>query len=216
MQGAPTRTDGRGRTPTVCAYLLAVCVAAGGPLAAAAPAQAKPNPPGSNGDVKVHRTTTPVGDQADDPKVCTFYLDAFGFDTLQPVSLRIDRQPPKSPQPVLSGSLTLTNGTGRTDTLSIPKGMYKLFWHFQGETGADKHKVFEVACPAPGGGKPGGGGGKPGGGNGGGTPNGGVEAGLGGSQHASPLGEISAALLIAGSGFLVLRRVRRRLGGHAR
>jgi len=41
---------------------------------------------GDNGTVKIHRSTTPVTDRRNQPHVCVFYLDAFGFDSAQAVS----------------------------------------------------------------------------------------------------------------------------------
>ncbi|MEZ0064624.1 hypothetical protein ABIA32_000612 [Streptacidiphilus sp. MAP12-20] len=178
--------------------LLAVGVAALG-LVAPTAAQAKPTPiPGSNGDVKVHKSTTPVTDERNNPKVCVFYLDAFHFDTLQLVSWHIVHQPLKPSGTVLSGTITLTNGTGHTKNLTLPKGMYKLFWHFAGEKGKDKFKVFRVTCTVGGGGGTNGGGG--------GLPGGGVAAGLGGSQLGPNLAEVGAGALLVTGGVLMIRR----------
>lgn len=37
----------------------------------------------------------------------------------------------------------------RTGLLSLPNGMFKLYWHQEGCPGGDKHKVFKVDCPPP-------------------------------------------------------------------
>jgi hypothetical protein len=103
--------------------------------------------PGDNGDVKIHASTTPVGDQSDDTHVCEFYLDAFNFDTIQTVSWHINQQPPTGTAQVLSGSLVLTNGAGHTGNMQLPAGHYKLTWTFVGEHGDAKSKVFWSTCP---------------------------------------------------------------------
>ncbi|MGJ5760365.1 LPXTG cell wall anchor domain-containing protein [Streptomyces galbus] len=105
---------------------------------------------GDNGDVKTHRSTTGEFDQRDEPKVCSFYLDAFHFDGLQKVDWHIEawavNATPKG-ETVKTGSITLDGkGHGRTQDLSLPDGQYKLFWTFEGEKGAAKHKVFKVDC----------------------------------------------------------------------
>ncbi|MFF2076022.1 hypothetical protein ACFVXG_14830 [Kitasatospora sp. NPDC058162] len=129
--------------PSACRLLAAAGVAAaltlgGAPVALAAP--------GDNGDVKIHESTTPVGDQSDQPKVCLFYLDAFNFDTVQQVNWTIEQQPPTGTAQVLAGSLTLSGGTGHTGNLTLPDGHYKLEWTFVGESGTAKQKVFDVSC----------------------------------------------------------------------
>jgi hypothetical protein len=108
-------------------------------------------PPGDNGTVKVHRTTTPAGDPRNEPKVCTFYLAGFGFDPAEQVSWYIQSWPPTGDRTtVLKNTLALgSDGNGRTSDLALPDGHYKLFWNFEGEHGAAKHKVFWVKCPKP-------------------------------------------------------------------
>ena len=105
---------------------------------------------GDNGTVKIHRSTTPVGDRRNEPHVCTFYLDAFGFDPAQSVTWYIESWPPTGDRSVVAhGMRTLdANGDGRTQDRSLPDGHYKLFWNFTGEHGAAKHKVFWVSCRA--------------------------------------------------------------------
>jgi hypothetical protein len=107
--------------------------------------QISKNVPGDNGDIKTHNLTTPVSDQRDEPKVCGFYLDAFNFDNQQSVDWKIVNDTHGST--ALSGAITLANGNGRTDDLSLPNGMYKVYWNFNGEHGSAKHKVFKVDCP---------------------------------------------------------------------
>jgi len=106
---------------------------------------------GDNGTVKIHRSTTPVADRRNQPHVCSFYLDAFGFDPAQSVSWQIKSWPPTGDRTVAaSGVLSLdSNGAGHTGDMTLPDGHYKLFWNFRGEKGFAKQKVFWVACGAP-------------------------------------------------------------------
>ncbi|MFD6169549.1 LPXTG cell wall anchor domain-containing protein [Streptomyces coeruleorubidus] len=223
----------------------AVCAAASAVLLLAPAAHA--TPPGDNGTVKIHDASTDEELRRNEPHVCTFYLDAFGFDGGQEVDWRIDAIPPSENkgETVKSGALALdAEGHGRTEDLSLPDGHYKLFWTFDGEKGAAKHKVFWTDCEdeqEPGGSTPSGSAspspssgvsGAPSAGPGssespaspsepagGGvaaspspSPQGGTEGDLAETGNGAPVGVLSgvAAVLVAGGGFLVLRR--RRLG----
>jgi hypothetical protein len=121
--------------------------AAGAVTSGQAPAAAS----GDNGTVKIHRSTTAVTDRRNQPHVCVFYLDAFGFDPAQSVSWQIKSWPPTGNRTVVaSGTLTLDgNGNGHTSDMTLANGHYKLFWTFAGENGSAKHKVFWVACAGP-------------------------------------------------------------------
>ncbi|MEU9173332.1 LPXTG cell wall anchor domain-containing protein [Streptomyces sp. NPDC048420] len=108
-------------------------------------------PPGDNGTVKIHDATTGEELRKNEPHVCTFYLDAFGFDAVQEVDWHIEAWAPTADvkgETVKSGEITLdADGHGRTDDLSLPDGHYKLFWNFEGENSqAAKHKVFWTDC----------------------------------------------------------------------
>lgn len=135
---------------------LTAAVAAAILLAPAAHATA----PGDNGTVKIHDAKTGEELRKNEPHVCTFYLDAFGFDSTQKVDWHIEAWAPTAHvkgETVKSGSLTLdAEGHGRTPDQSLPDGHYKLFWNFDGEHGRAKHKVFWTDCgdEKPGGGKP--------------------------------------------------------------
>jgi len=139
-----------GATVMAAGSVLAFAVSSAGaqtaPIAATAAAR-----PGDNGTVKIHRSTTAVTDRRNQPHVCIFYLDAFGFDPGQSISWRIESWPPTGDRSVvLSNVLTLNaSGGGRTANKALPNGHYKLFWNFTGEHGSAKHKVFWVNCPAP-------------------------------------------------------------------
>ncbi|HEX7268385.1 MAG TPA: hypothetical protein VF256_13280 [Streptosporangiaceae bacterium] len=133
-----------------------VTLAFAGPRAGAAPAagggKAAAASKGDNGTVKIHRSTTPVTDPRNEPHVCIFYLDAFGFDAGQSVSWQIKSWPPTGDRSVVSsGTLALDgSGAGFTDDMTLSNGHYKLLWNFTGEHGKAKQKVFWVACaPAP-------------------------------------------------------------------
>lgn len=122
--------------------------------AGAAAAKAPKTVSGDNGTVKIHNSTTPVTDRRNEPHVCVFYLDAFGFDSAQSVSWWIKSWPPTGNRSVVSsGTLALdSNGNGHTGDMTLPNGHYKLFWTFAGEHGRAKHKVFWVKCtssPSP-------------------------------------------------------------------
>ncbi|WP_030899574.1 MULTISPECIES: LPXTG cell wall anchor domain-containing protein [unclassified Streptomyces] len=125
----------------------AVCAAASAVLLLAPAAHAAP--PGDNGTVKIHDASTGEELRRNEPHVCTFYLDAFGFDGGQQVDWRIDAIPPSENkgETVKTGALALDDeGHGRSEDLSLPDGHYKLFWKFDGEKGAAKHKVFWTDC----------------------------------------------------------------------
>lgn len=124
-----------------------VSVAAAASLLLAPAAYATPN--GDNGTVKIHDATTDELLKKNEPHVCTFYLDAFGFDGGQDVSWQIIEMPPTGTKGTVAetGSLTLdAEGHGRTSDLSLADGHYKLVWNFDGENGRAKHKVFWTDC----------------------------------------------------------------------
>jgi hypothetical protein len=133
-----------------------ITFALGAPGAGARPAAAPPGHGkapvavnGDNGTVKIHNSSTPVTDRRNEPHVCVFYLDAFGFDPGQSVSWQIKSWPPTGDRAVVDqGTLTLDSADGRTSDQALPNGHYKLFWTFTGEHGAAKQKVFWVSCPS--------------------------------------------------------------------
>ncbi|WP_405735873.1 LPXTG cell wall anchor domain-containing protein [Streptomyces sp. NBC_00028] len=140
--------------------------------------------PGDNGTVKIHDATTGEELHRNEPHVCTFYLDAFGFDSVQEVDWHIEAWAPSADvkgETVKSGEITLDDeGHGRTEDLSLPDGHYKLFWNFEGENGAAKHKVFWTDCEGSEGGNPGS------------TPSGSASASESASPSASPSGSAPA------------------------
>jgi LPXTG-motif cell wall-anchored protein len=105
--------------------------------------------PGDNGTVKIHDAETAEELVKNEPHVCTFYLDAFGFDTGQLVDWKIVEMPPTGAKGEVAESSSLgldLDGRGRTGNLALPDGHYKLVWNFDGENGKAKHKVFWVDC----------------------------------------------------------------------
>jgi hypothetical protein len=133
------------------ATLAGLLTATGLTLAVTAPgaaAQSTGKAPGDNGTVKIHRSTTAVADPRNEPHVCSFYLDAFAFDPAQSVSWQIKSWPPTGDRSVVSSGTLATDssGDGHTGDMTLSDGHYKLFWNFQGEHGAAKHKVFWVSC----------------------------------------------------------------------
>ncbi|MFF4212524.1 LPXTG cell wall anchor domain-containing protein [Streptomyces sp. NPDC001796] len=138
---------------------------------------------GDNGDVKIHKSATDEYDQRNEPHVCSFYLDAFNFDGRQQVDWHIEAWAPTAAtkgETVKSGAVTLdADGHGRTADMTLPDGHYKLFWNFDGEKGAAKHKVFWTQCESSGGG--------------GTTPSGSPSASASASASASPSGTVGAS-----------------------
>lgn len=138
------------RTLTRVGALSAVAAAAVFSAPAAAHAMATAAGPGDNGTVKIHDAGTGEELRKNEPHVCEFYLDAFGFDSVQKVDWHIEAWAPTAAvkgETVKSGAITLDGeGHGRTSDMTLPDGHYKLFWNFEGEKGSAKHKVFWTEC----------------------------------------------------------------------
>ncbi|KRV47256.1 hypothetical protein AQ490_07200 [Wenjunlia vitaminophila] len=130
--------------PAACAVTAAAAATLLLPTAAFA------SPPGDNGTVKIHDAETGEDLKENDPHVCEFYLDAFGFDDQQDVDWKIVQWPPTAEvkgKLAKSGSIVLDDeGHGRTEDMTLPDGHYKLIWNFEGENGRAKHKVFWTDC----------------------------------------------------------------------
>ncbi|MGW2723707.1 LPXTG cell wall anchor domain-containing protein [Streptomyces sp. NPDC001492] len=224
------------RTLTRAGALTAVAAAA----LFSAPVAAHATVPGDNGTVKIHDATTGEELKRNEPHVCTFYLDAFGFDAVQQVDWHIEAWAPTAGvkgETVKTGAITLdAEGHGRTADMSLPDGHYKLFWNFDGEKGAAKHKVFWTDCED----SEGGGGSTPsasasssaspsassssspspgsssssapssGSVSASASPQGGSGGDLAETGNGAPVGLLSgvAAALVAGGGYLVVRRRR--------
>jgi hypothetical protein len=102
---------------------------------------------GDNGTVKIHQVGTAQADRRNQPHVCGFYLDAFGFDPSQAVAWTISQQAPTKGTAALTATMRLdARGAGRTGVMTLPAGHYKLTWRIAGANGQGKHKVFWVDC----------------------------------------------------------------------
>jgi len=201
-----------------------------------APVAAHATVPGDNGTVKIHDATTGEELKRNEPHVCTFYLDAFGFDAVQQVDWHIEAWAPTAGvkgETVKTGAITLdSEGHGRTTDMSLPDGHYKLFWNFDGEKGAAKHKVFWTDCKdsegggsgstpspsasssasaspsSPASSSPSSPGSSSSSGSASASPQGGSGGDLAETGNGAPVGLLSgvAAALVAGGGYLVVRR----------
>ena len=110
---------------TIARAVLAPLVGAASVLLAGgtAVAAASPAPHGDNGDVKIHRSTTDPTDTRNEPKVCAFYLVAFGFDADHDLNYEIVKAPPFKGPAALSGDIDVNDhGYGRTADLELPDG----------------------------------------------------------------------------------------------
>ncbi|RKT08888.1 LPXTG-motif cell wall-anchored protein [Streptomyces sp. 1114.5] len=132
---------------------------------AAAGGGGKGGAPGNNGTVKIHDAATGQEDVRNEPKVCTFYLDSFGFDANQDVIWAITTVGGGPKEKLVAYGDLPVDGKGhvRTEDIHLPDGHYKLYWQsvelVGGELPKDpqlnnpKHKVFKVDCggetPAP-------------------------------------------------------------------
>lgn len=120
--------------------------------------------PGNNGTVKIHDSSTGQEDVRNEPKVCTFYLDSFGFDANQDVIWAIATVGPKGETLAAWGDIPVDpHGHVRTEDIHLPDGHYKLYWQSvelvdgklpkKPDLNNPKHKVFKVDCggqsPAP-------------------------------------------------------------------
>ncbi|GAA2797308.1 LPXTG cell wall anchor domain-containing protein [Streptomyces showdoensis] len=128
----------------------ALVAALAGSLVLAPGAFASGKPHGDNGTVKIHDSKTDEELKQNEPKVCSFYLDAFGFDAGQKVQWHIEawaNNDQDKGTTVKDGTIVLDgDGHERTADMTLPNGQYKLFWNFEGENGRAKHKVFKTDC----------------------------------------------------------------------
>ncbi len=120
---------------------------------------------GNNGTLKVHEIGTPSGTENNDPKVCAFNLEGFGFDDGQSGYIQFSTQGKDAPVgvapeavysfgPTNSDGYALSrdfnNGSG---TVRIANGHYKATLYGKDTSGAmnlqdvkAKSKVFKVTC----------------------------------------------------------------------
>jgi hypothetical protein len=119
---------------------------------------------GNNGTLKVHEIGTPSGTESNDPKVCAFNFEGFGFDAGQDGYIVVETQPGNVsslvPSPMPFGP---TDGTGfavssdvnNSGTYELADGHYKATLYGK-DTGNPanpdlnddkaKSKVFKVEC----------------------------------------------------------------------
>jgi hypothetical protein len=111
--------------------------------------------PGNNGTVKIHEgAEEPQPQTRNQPHVCAFHVDAFGFDAEQALDLTFLSWPPTGDRSqVRDGVLnTDTTGAGRwpeTGSVVLADGHYRLVVDTgNGRPTQDKHKMFWVDCSA--------------------------------------------------------------------
>lgn len=124
------------------------------------------NPNGNNGTLKVHEKNTPVRTVNNDPKICVFNFEGFGFDVSQAGYIRITGQGKTDATygnysfgPTTASekhrSYTETQYFNDANGPVIPNGHYKATLYGK-DTGGTidlkdvkaKSKVFKVECPA--------------------------------------------------------------------
>jgi len=119
------------------------------------PALVSADAPGNNGTLKVHEFGTPSGTESNDPKVCNFNFEGFGFDHGQSGYIVIEGQGQTSGTfDLVDFGPTNADGYADTDYQTLPDGHYKatLYGKDTGQTGVDladekaKSKVFKVDC----------------------------------------------------------------------
>ena len=135
----PSQTLPRTFSRAGATVVLSALAAAGASWVAAPPAAAQ----GENGDIRIHRVGVPFGVSKDDPVVCKFYLDAVNFDVLPAIAYTITPQPPLPTGATVTGTIQLAGGAGHTDPLGLADGQYRLTWVI---AGAAREKVFRVNC----------------------------------------------------------------------
>ena len=114
------------------------------------------DPPGNNGDVKIHEgagESNPM--EANDPHVCTFHIHGFNFDGSASGTWRIEGWPPTGGG-TYNGTWGPADASGnwrepKAGAMTLPAGHYKLFvWQKlpNDPPGGPKQKVFWVDCGA--------------------------------------------------------------------
>jgi LPXTG-motif cell wall-anchored protein len=111
---------------------------------------------GNNGTLKIHEAGTPVHTESNDPKVCSFNVEGFGFDAGQTGYLKFDVQGGDKPTGVAQGPFTFGNtdasGYYASPYFALANGHYKAtLYGKQLPSGAltdvkAKSKVFKVSC----------------------------------------------------------------------
>ena len=134
--------------------LVAVAAFAIAPLANAAP--------GNNGTLKVHEKGTPSRTESNDPKVCVFNFEGYGFDEGQAGVIVISSQMNgKDKVGIKQVDMPAANAEGYTETeyVTVPNGHYKTTLFGKDVHGTPdynkelkaKSKVIKVQCDGEGG-----------------------------------------------------------------
>ena len=140
---------------TRLAALFAVLAIAFSSAALIGPALVSADANGNNGTLKVHEFGTPSGTESNDPKVCNFNFEGFGFDVGQTGYIVIEGQGQTSGTfDLIEFGPTNDDGYAETAYQTLPDGHYKatLYGKDTGQTGVDltdekaKSKVFKVDC----------------------------------------------------------------------
>ncbi|NCU30745.1 hypothetical protein EOL73_02030 [Candidatus Saccharibacteria bacterium] len=125
------------------------------PLAGATSPQA--NVPGNNGTIKVHEQGTPANSESNDPKVCSFNFEGYGFDKGQSGVIVISSQMNgKDTVGVKQVDMPTANSAGYTETayINVLDGHYKTTVYSKDTHGNTdynrqlkaKSKVIKVQC----------------------------------------------------------------------
>jgi len=107
---------------------------------------------GNNGTLKIHEQGTPDGTPNNDPKVCTFNVEAFNLDAGQTGYLMFDVQGGDTPQGVSAGPFAFgpadATGSAASQYFSPPAGHYKATLYGKADLTdvKAKSKVFKVTC----------------------------------------------------------------------
>ncbi len=107
---------------------------------------------GNNGTLKIHEQGTPDGTPNNDPKVCTFNVEAFNLDAGQTGYLVFEVQGGDAPQGVDPGTTYFepADSTGHfaSEYFSPPAGHYKATLYGKADLTdvKAKSKVFKVTC----------------------------------------------------------------------
>lgn len=112
--------------------------------------------PGNNGTLKIHEQGTPSGTEDNDPKVCVFNVEGFGFDVAQTGMLSFTVQGGDGPQGTPAGPYSFgpTDASGfyATQYFTLDPGHYLATLTAPDGTTKAKSKVFKVTCelsPSP-------------------------------------------------------------------
>ena len=107
---------------------------------------------GNNGTLKIHEQGTPDGTPNNDPKVCTFNVEAFNLDAGQTGYLVFDVQGGDAPQGVEAGPYSFgpadARGSYASEYFSLAAGHYKATLYGKADLTdvKAKSKVFKVTC----------------------------------------------------------------------